>query len=110
MSEPQYSSDPLQNLIDNLGRNKTSGKDQPLVVMVDNMIAAFQEILSRLPAIGAGTPLITTVANLPKSASPGTRAFVTDALKNVYGLVVASGGAVFAPVYFDATQSAWIVG
>lgn len=50
---------------------------------------------------------VVTVATLPVGAV-GRRSFVTDALAPVFGAVVAGGGAVNVPVYYDG--AAWRVG
>lgn len=49
-----------------------------------------------------------TVATLPAGAVAGWKAFVSDSLAPAFGAVVAGGGAVFIPVYFDG--AAWRVG
>jgi hypothetical protein len=46
-----------------------------------------------------------TVATLPAGLTAGTEAWVTDALAPAFGGVVAGGGGVFSPVYFDG--AAW---
>lgn len=49
-----------------------------------------------------------TVATLPGSPQAGWKAFVSNALAPAFGAVVAGGGAVFVPVYYDG--AAWRVG
>jgi len=50
---------------------------------------------------------VYTVATLPTGIA-GSRAFVSDALAPVFGSIVAGGGAVNVPVYYDGTN--WRVG
>ena len=50
---------------------------------------------------------ITTVAQLP-AATPGARAFVTDATATTFGTVVAGSGSNNVPVYCDGTN--WRIG
>jgi hypothetical protein len=59
-------------------------------------------------ATTAATVLPVTVATLPLAPDISARAFVSDALAPVFGALVAGGGAVSVPVFFDGT--AWRVG
>ncbi len=47
-----------------------------------------------------------TVATLPASPTAGDRAYVTDALTPTYAAIVAGGGAVVVPVFYNGTN--WI--
>ena len=48
------------------------------------------------------------VANLPTSATTGTRSFVIDATATTFLSIVAGGGAYKVPVVFDGTH--WVIG
>jgi hypothetical protein len=52
----------------------------------------------------------STIAGLPAAPADGQRDLVTDALAPVLGAAVVAGGAVRAPVNWDAGAAAWIVG
>jgi len=49
-----------------------------------------------------------TVGNLPKQVTAGGRGFVTDATASTFYSVVAGGGALFVPVFYDGTN--WRIG
>lgn len=98
-------SDAIQNLIDNLQRNKSSGKDQHIIAMVDNFVDALVEIQGMQQS---GSTEAVTVAELPKDAKAGDRNFVTDSLKNTFGYIVMGGGEIAVPVYFNGQS--WMVG
>jgi hypothetical protein len=48
------------------------------------------------------------VAALPAAPAQGTRAYATNALAPAFGAIVAGGGAVYIPVFFNGAN--WIVG
>lgn len=49
-----------------------------------------------------------TVANLPAQATAGGRGFVTDATASAFYSIVAGGGALFVPVFYDGIK--WRIG
>ena len=61
----------------------------------------------------AVTPQALTFATLPSNPRNGQRAFITDstlsALAN-FGATTAGGGVNNAPVYWDTTAGAWLIG
>jgi hypothetical protein len=48
------------------------------------------------------------VANLPKQATQGSSGYATDATASTFYSVVAGGGALFVPVFYDGTN--WRIG
>jgi len=49
-----------------------------------------------------------TVANLPSQATSGGRGFATNATASTFYSIVAGGGALFVPVFYDGAH--WRVG